>query len=102
MQYPDLIWTALVIIGGFLLLSGHEKDLNKTNLRGVYLIFVGFLVQVYWRLATHPTGGDIFGINTNIVGVTIIVVLSILLLIWPGWYRKWLDKRRSLKSKGKE
>ena len=95
MQYPDLIWTALVIIGSFSLLSGHEKNLNKTNLRGVYLIFAGFLVQVYWRLATHPTGGDIFGINANIVGVTIIVVLGILFSIW-------LDRRRSLKSQSKE
>ena len=106
MQYPNLIWVALVSIGGFLLLIGHEKNLNKTNWGGVWLIFVGFLVQVYWELATHPTGGDIFGVNANIVGVTIIIVADILLLIWPGWYRKWLYRRmersRLLKSIGEK
>jgi len=102
MQYPDLIWTVLVSVGGFMLLLGHERELNIRNWVGVGLIFVGFLVQVYWELATHPTGGDILGMNVNIVGVTIIIVADILLLIWPGWYRKWLYKRRLLKSKGKE
>lgn len=102
MQYPNLIWTLLVSAGGFMLLIGHEKELNKQNWLGVGLIFVGFLVQVYWELATNPTGGDIFGLNTNIVGVTIIIVADILLLIWPGWYRKWIYKRRLLKSIGEK
>jgi hypothetical protein len=98
MQYPDLIWTALVSAGGFMLLIGHEKELNMQNWVGVGLIFLGFLVQVYWELATKLTGGDIFGLNGNIVGVTIIVVVDGLLLIWPGWFRKWVYKRRLLKS----
>ncbi|MDD5287859.1 MAG: hypothetical protein PHY28_01935 [Dehalococcoidales bacterium] len=99
MQYPDLIWTGLVGVGGFLLLIGHEKELNKTNWWGVGLLFVGFLFQVYWELATNPTGGDILGINANIFGVTIILIIEELLLIWPGWYRKWLSKRKLQKTK---
>jgi len=90
-QYTDIVWTGLASAGGFLLLVGHEKELNKQNWWGVGLIFVAFLFQLYWELATNA---DVSGI----VGVTIIIVIDVLVLVWPGWYRKWLLKRRSLKT----
>lgn len=93
MLYPDLIWTGLVSIGGFLLLVGHTKDLNKRNWAGIWLAFIGFLIQVYWELVTQPTGLKIFGLNALVVDITIIVLADVLLLIWPGWYLKWLHKR---------
>jgi len=99
-QYPDLIWTLLVSVGGFMLLLGHEREFNIRNWVGVGLLFVGFLVQLYWELATHPTGGNILGMNGSIVEVTIILVADILLLIWPGWVRKWMYRRGLLTSKG--
>jgi len=77
LPYPDIIWTALVIIGGFKLLEGHEDSLNRRNYCGVLLIFAGFLVQVYWRLATNPAGVDVPGI----VFVTILGVAGIFVVL---------------------
>jgi apolipoprotein N-acyltransferase len=94
MPYPDVIWTALATIGGFFMLIGHEKELNRQNWWGIGIIFAGFLVQVFWELATTPTGPDIFGI----VGVAIILFVGELVLIKPGWYRKWLTKRIQRKA----
>lgn len=98
MQYPDLVWTALAVIGGFLLLP-KEKELTKYNWWGIGLIFIAYLFQVYWELATHPTGGKLFGINGNIFGVTFIIVVDGALLIWPGWFRKYIAKKKLTKIK---
>ncbi len=62
-RYVDLIWTALATIGGFLLLSGHEKDLNKTNWWGVIVIFVGFLFQGYWEFIVAKDWISVAGVS---------------------------------------
>lgn len=71
--YIGLIWTALVAFGGFLLLFGHEKELNKSNWWGVGLIFVGFLFQAYWE----------FAINKDWVSVGVLsVILIACAIVW--------------------
>jgi len=52
MLYPDLIWTAGGIIGGYLLIENSESLSNKGKW-GVWVIFASFLFQVYWDI-THP------------------------------------------------
>jgi hypothetical protein len=85
MLYPALLWTLFASVGGYLLLIGHEKDLNRTNWWGVWLIFVGFVVQVYWEI-THPwvEGQSLW----QIIYVTVYLVIWFLVLIRPGWLRK--------------
>ena len=97
MQYPDLVWTALAAIGGFLLLP-KENELTKYNWAGIWMIFIAYLFQVYWELATNPKGGNLLGVNENIVGVTIILLIDGLLLVWPGWFRKWVAKKKAARN----
>ncbi len=90
MQYPSLVWTVLVIIGGFLLLN--EASLTKRNKLGVGLIFVGFLFQVYWEI-THPWVDN--NSLVQIVFVTVYLLITLPLLAWPGWLRKRIPKKNS-------
>ena len=52
LPYPDLVWTAGGIIGGFLLIE-NASGLTKKGKAGVWLIFGSFMFQVYWAI-THP------------------------------------------------
>ena len=78
MQYPDLIWTAGVIIGGLLLID--SLSLTKTGTVGIWIIFASFIFQVYWEI-THPWIMDVslfaIGITTFIlvIGLLVLVVL---------------------------
>lgn len=91
MQYPDLVWTTLGIIGGFLLIK--DTDLTPRGKWGVGLIFIGFLFQVFWEI-THPWGN-----NSLAQVIFVIVYLAIVfpLLVWPGLLWKWMTKTKNLK-----
>jgi len=100
MQYPDLWWTALVTIGGYLTLGNREFS-NKEKW-GICLIFAGFLFQVYYDIS-HPWAG--FASRIQLIDLTIYLVITIPLFVWPGWLAKHIAKktkanREKLKSVG--
>ena len=86
MQYPDLVWTVLGVIGGFLLLN--ESSLTRRNKAGVGLIFSSFLFQVYWR-TTNPWSDSSL---VQVIFVTVYLLITLPLLVWPGWLRKRISK----------
>ena len=89
MPFPDLVWAALGIIGG-LLLIGDTSRLATKEKWGIGLIFVGFLFQVYWNIL-HQTETAVTWNSASqiqIIYVTLIVVIP--LFVWPGFLRKWI------------
>ena len=85
MAYPEIVWTALVIIGG-LLLIGDASRLSKPGQVGVMVIFGGFIFQVYWVIL-HPTEAPALAWNLASqisVGFVTLMVVILLLLVYPG------------------
>ena len=89
MPYPDLVWSALVIIGGFLLI-GDASKLSKAGKAGVMVIFGGFLFQVYWALLHQTEPAAVTWNLTSQIGVGWVTLLVIMLLVfvYPGPLRK--------------
>lgn len=85
MPYPDLVWSALVIIGGFLLIRDASK-LSKAGKAGVMVIFGGFLFQVYWALLHQTEPAAVTWNLTSQIGVGWVTFLVIVLLVfvYPG------------------
>lgn len=85
MAYPDIVWTALVIIGGFLLIE-NASNLSKQGRLGVIVIFIAFLGKVYWELL-HQT--EVPEVTWNLasqigVGFVTLMVVVLVLFIYPG------------------
>ena len=84
MEYPDIIWTGLATIGGFLLVRKKWIDLDCWEKRGILLIFFGFLAQVYWGIL-HKTATSKVVLNhttiSEVIGVTIIVLTPLLYMV---------------------
>lgn len=85
MDYPELVWTGLVVVGGLLLI----RDASQLSLQqrvGVMVIFAGFLVQAYWQIL-HQTESPPFTWNLlSQIGVVYVTALVVVLLLfgYPG------------------
>jgi len=77
MLYPDLAWTLLATSGGLLLLGKRWPRLSPKEKLGVWLIYGGFLFQVYWDV-THPMTT---ASNWQVIFVTVMVLVSVSLAI---------------------
>lgn len=85
MVYPDIVWPALAIIGGFLLIE-NASNLSKQGRLGVIVIFIAFLGKVYWELL-HQT--EVQEVTWNLasqigVGFVTLMVVVLVLFIYPG------------------
>ena len=89
MPYPNLVWTVLGVIGGFLLID--ESKLRLRDKWGVGVIFAGFLFQVYWEI-THPWTDST---TSLLIFVTGYLVIAFFFLVWPGWLRKRISQRKN-------
>jgi threonine/homoserine efflux transporter RhtA len=79
MVFADLVWVALGISGG-LLLIGDISKLNGKQKVGVILVFVAFLVQVYWEIL-HQAAAPALTWNLNSqVEVGYVTVLLVILV----------------------
>jgi apolipoprotein N-acyltransferase len=85
MAYPELVWTALVIIGGFLLI-GDASQLSRQGRVGMMVIFAGFLVQVYWQILHQTEMPPVTWNLLSQIGVIYVTVLVVVLLLfgYPG------------------
>jgi len=85
MAYPELVWTALVIVGGFLLI-GDASQLSRQGRVGVMVIFAGFLVQVYWQILHQTETPPVTWNLLSQIGVIYVTVLVVVLLLfgYPG------------------
>lgn len=88
MPYIDLVWTGLATLGGVLLI-GDDTFLRRTQNRkawaGIWLIFVAFMFQVYWRFA-HPW---------NAISVSHVIVVSVIIIFGFAWIYvlfKWFKR----------
>jgi threonine/homoserine efflux transporter RhtA len=89
MPYPDLVWSALAIIGGLLLIK-DASQLSGTQKAGVMVIFGGFIFRVCWALL-HQTEPE--AVTWNLasqigVGWVALLVVILLLLVYPGPLRR--------------
>ena len=85
MPFPDIVWSALVIIGG-LLLIGDGSHLSKPGRAGVMVILSGFLFQVYWSLLHQTEPAKVtwnLASQIGVIYVTVMVVVMVL-LVYPG------------------
>ena len=92
MPYPDLVWTVLGVIGGFLLID--EAKLRPRAKWGIGIIFSGFIFQVYWGI-THPWSEASSGL---LIFVTGYLIAAFLFLVWPGWLRKAKSRKKNKPS----
>lgn len=98
MPYPDLVWAALGIIGGYLLIV--KKNLTTKEKWGVGLIFTGFLFQVYWEILHVPQESALtwnLDSQLEVIYVTLIVIVP--MFIWPGLRKQIFRKKQSDKKK---
>ena len=95
MPYPILVWTALGVIGGFLLVD--ESKLRPRQKWGIGLIFVGFIFQVYWEI-THPWSESTI---SSLIFVTGYLAIAFCFLVWPGWLRKARSRKENDSGKAK-
>jgi len=89
MLYPDLWWTGMVTIGGYLTLGNHKFSIREKW--GIILIFAGFLWQVYYDIS-HPWAGIVS--RVQLIYVTGYLVITIPLFVWPGWLAKIMSKKK--------
>lgn len=72
LPFPDLVWTAGGIIGGYLLIE-NVTSISKKGKVGVWVIFGSFIFQVLWEVNNPWTAAslwqDIYVIIMVIVGV---------------------------------
>lgn len=89
MAFPELIWSALVIIGGFLLIE-DASHLSKQGTAGVLVIFTGFLFQVYWAVLHQTEAAPVTWNLVSQMGVVFMTVMVgiLLLFVYPGPLRK--------------
>lgn len=91
MPFPDLVWTAGVIIGGLLLID--SLSLTKRGRVGVWVVFASFIFQVYWEI-THPwvVGNSL----PEVIVTTVIIVvgLSLMLILWLRRRKSIPDPKR--------
>jgi len=76
LPFPELVWTACGIIGGYLLIENTDKLTNKGQ-AGVWVIFAGFMLQVYWGI-THPWTSYSWW---NIIYVTVCFVVGMVVYV---------------------
>lgn len=84
MPFPSIVWTALAIIGGLLLIRDASK-LKTTQRAGVMVIFGGFIFQVYWEILHQTTPAEGTWNLASKIGVSFVslMVVILVLLIFP-------------------
>jgi len=84
MYFPGIIWSALAIIGGLLLIR-DASELKRNQKVGVMVIFAGFTFQVYWELLHQTAPVERTWNMASQIGVVFmsIMVVAIVLSIFP-------------------
>jgi threonine/homoserine efflux transporter RhtA len=84
MPFPGIVWSALAIIGG-LLLIGDASKFKRNQKVGVMVIFGGFIFQVYWEILHQTAPVETTWNMASILGVILmsVLIVPIVLSIFP-------------------
>jgi len=84
MHFPGIVWSALAIIGGLLLIRDASK-LKRNQKVGVMVIFGGFIFQVYWEILHQTAPVEPTWNMASKIGVIFlsIMIVPIVLSVFP-------------------
>ena len=86
-SYIDLVWTGMGAFGGLLLIDSLTTTKAKL---GVWIIFLGYMFQVYWEF-THPWSSDSL---RQVIDISVIIIVSFAIAFYQPLVKRFKKSSR--------